>query len=257
MRLSLLVLLSSACRHRGPEGPTRLESLLVLADAAWDERGRTGLAAAEGPLLQAFAEDPHHPGVLWRLARWHVAQGLVAEAPDRARAEYAEARALAVRCLDGDPVVAQRRAQQGWEAALAVLPPERSACAAWSALAWARWMVAIGGPTATLDLAPVDALLAVTIDAADPSVRGVAVWADGLVSAVRPAWAGGDPARAADRLALAVRLEPGALVRQVDLYELAVVPAGDPEAIAALRGRILGAAAEAPEDVAARDRVGR
>lgn len=253
VHLSWLAVLLLACPKRDAD-EREMRPLLDAADAVWKDRGTLGLEAASAPLVTAWARDPRHPGVSWRLARLKVAEGLVAEDDDLARASYADARALAIGCLDQDLVFAEQRASTGWEVALEGLPVARSRCAAWAALAWSRWMEVTGGIGTSLDLDAIDALVTAAVASDDPETLSIGVWAQGVLAAVRPPWEGGSTAAAREALDRAIELEPDALVRQVDLYLLVLEPAGDPEA-PTLRDRIAAAPATTPEDRAAQQRI--
>lgn len=232
-----------------------LARLLAAADAAWDDRLALGYDAAARPLLEAFAAAPDDPDVQWRLARWRLAEGLATDDPALARSSFAEARAVAVGCVERDPGFAARKARGGWVSALTGLEPERVPCAAWGALAWSRWLERHGPEAASLDLPAIDALVDAGHAADDPAVRGIADWAGGLVDAIRPEWAGRDLVAAKTQLQQAIGAEPTDLSRQVDLYLWITVPAGTDQERDALQKRILGLPVHSPEDERARIRA--
>lgn len=251
----VVVLLLAGCPRRGPEGEARVQALVNAADAAWEDRGEIGLEAAGKPLLDAWSAAPDEPKIAWRLARWRLTEGMAAPDAGQARASYAQAREVALHCLEGDPLFVQRRASEGWVVALAGLSQERSRCAAWAAFSWTRWIELMGGGAAALDLETVDAL----IGSAEASTQGGALavtrWAEGILAAVRPSWAGQDLGRAEAALREAIRESPGSVARRVDLYRLVVAPHGAPEEREALRSEILAMPASSPEDRRARELV--
>lgn len=243
-----------ACPRRGPESTVRLDALVDAADAAWEQRGEVGLEAAARPLLDAWMVAPDDPKIAWRMARWRLAEGLVATDPDAARASYAQAREVAVGCLEDDALFVQRRAGDGWEPALAELAAPRQPCAAWAALAWARWMTTLDPAATALDLDTVSALARTGAQSPRPQFKGVARWAEGISLAVRPTWAGRDLQAAAVAFGEAIEAAPDSVARRVDLY-LHVVSVNDPAEAEALRSAILAMPARVPEDEAARARL--
>lgn len=235
------------CGHRAPDPAALLAAALARADHAWEERGTTGLDVAGAALLEAWRLSPDDPEVGWRLVRWRVAEGLATDDRRAARGAWAQGREQGVACLDADPLFRQQREAKGWEAALAVLPPEREACAAWLAMAWVRWAGALGPEASTLDLPTIDILLAAT----DPD-DDVADWASALLLGVRPTYLGGDPGSAGQRLREVAQREPTSVVRWCDLYRWAVLPTGEPGAVDALSRHIRSLQATGPEDEGAR-----
>ncbi len=252
--LSLLAVVLLGCPKKGVERDREMRTLLEQADAAWEDRGTVGLEAASAPLADAWARDPHHVGVAWRLARQRIAEGLVAEDDDLARAPFADARGLGLGCLGQDPMFAEQRAMADWTVSFEGLTVAQQRCAAWGALGWARWMEAMGGWGASLDLDAVDALVNASVASDDAVTTAIGTWAQALVAAMRPPWAGAHPAAAREAFERAIELAPDALVIQADLYLLFLDPHGDPEADA-LRARITSATAGTPEDEAAQARV--
>lgn len=208
-----------ACPHRAPDPEAAVREAVAASDAAWEHRADAGLDPVGEPLLSVWPEHLGHPEVGWRLIRWRVALGTAATDPGVARAAFAEARTDLVVCLDGDALFAQRRAAGGWAAALAELPPDRRACAAWGALAWVRWSLELGPEAASLDLPTIDAL--VEAGGAEPA----AAVARGLSLGTRPVWAGQDPDQAAVLLRRASGADPGSVVLRVDLWRVTGEPA--------------------------------
>jgi hypothetical protein len=245
----LLLLVVFGCPKRGDQKDREVRELLEQADAAWENRGQLGLEEASLSLLAAWGVDPQHIGVAWRLARQKVAEGIVAEDPNAARTLYAEARALAIGCLDRDVAFAQDRASSGWEVALENVPIARERCAAWGALAWARWMSVTGGAATAIDLDAVQSLVAATTATEDELTNDIGTWAGGVLAAVRPTWSGGSADDARTALEAAIDRAPEDLVRRADLYTLVLEPTDDPDA-ATVRAEILAATPKTPEDAA-------
>jgi hypothetical protein len=237
-----------ACPKRDPDPAVQARQLLARADQAWEQRGTIGLEEATEPLLGAYAVGPSLPGVAWRLARWHTAEGLAATDDEVAKGLFAEGRAAAVACLEASPGFDSRRAGSGWAAALADIEDPRRPCVAWAALAWSRWMALHGAEAAAVDLEAVDALVATGRDGAGPKVEPLLDQAEGILLAIRPAWAGRDPERAEALLREAVEQDPGSVVALVDLYRWVVGPFGSAEERAQLRARIEGTPPRTPED---------
>ena len=229
--------------------------------ASADRRATVGTAGDERP--GAGGEDPG--GGLWRPARssrgalaagrLKITQGLVE--PDRRASLYsfAEARALALRCLDAEPACLQRRVELGWEPALEILSPAQRPCAAYGALAWARWMEVHGGAAGEIDLDTIDLLVQAITNTGAERERRVAVWAQALMMAIRPDWHGRDLDRAQALLERAIRVEPEGLVRRADLLFLVAIPLDDLPLISTQIAHITGSASGLPEDVSARERV--
>jgi hypothetical protein len=238
----LTCLLLLACLHRAPDPAVEIAAAIAAADRAWDDRARGGLAPVGEALLDAWTLHREDPELGWRVVRLRLAEGSAATDPTVSRATFAEARAEAVACLDADPLFAQQRRDAGWDAALSRLHGRRAGCAAWGALAWVRWMRALGADAASLDLPAVDALLAATGEAT-AEAADARDWASGLVLATRPAWAGQDRARAAALLARATERDPASILRRLDWYEAT----GDERILADLRA----ATPSRPEDVGA------
>jgi hypothetical protein len=238
------------CPKRDVDPAVRRDELLKLADAAWERRADVGFEGASAPLLEAYGIAPTFPGVLWRIARLRTGEGMAAEDPDVARSAFAEARSTGAACLEGQSGFVEQRVAGGWAAALAAVTPDRTPCVAWTAFAWVRWMEIQGGAAASLDLESIDALIARVVETPDPDVQRVTVWAEGLLFAVRPTWAGRDYTAARERLERAIRLNRKELGPLVDLYGIALA-VGTPDAQAALSHRILSERATTPEDLRA------
>jgi hypothetical protein len=245
--LCLALWLLAGCPKRDLTRTDPIPALLQQADAAWERRGEDGFGPVEDLLFQAWGIRESDPEVLWRLVRLKIGQGLAQDDPVAARYEFAEARALGIQCLDGDAAFRQQRTEVSWAGAVERIGVEREDCAAWTALAWARWLEVHGGAAGALDLEPLDDLLRVQ-DGDGP--EGVGAWAGGLLAAVRPTWAGQDLERARRQLERAVQQEPRALVRRIDLFLLVQAPTMTEERDAA-RLQLKGRPADTPEDRAA------
>lgn len=243
-----------ACPKKDLDPAVRRDELLKLADVAWEQRGSIGLDTASQPLLEAYGLAPTFPGVLWRIARLRTAEGMAADDPDIARSSFAEARATGASCIEGQAGFVERRSAEGWGPALTDLTVDRAPCVAWTAFPWVRWMAIQGGDAASLDLDPIDALLARISGDQRPEVESVAVWAQGLLFAVRPIWAGRDLAAARETLEQAIRLNRRDLTPLVDLYDV-VRQVGTPEEQGQLYQRILSRPTNSPEDVRAKAQI--
>jgi len=251
-----LLLLSSACKRTAPNAAaTEAGMRLRIAERQWEQRATNGLEPVEKTLEAVYGVQPDHPEVLWQLARLKITQGLVE--PDRRASLYsfAEARALALRCLDAEPAFLQRRVELGWEPALEILSPAQRPCAAYGALAWARWMEVHGGAAGEIDLDTIDLLVQAITNTGAERERRVAVWAQALMMAIRPDWHGRDLDRAQALLERAIRVEPEGLVRRADLLFLVAIPLDDLPLISTQIAHITGSASGLPEDVSARERV--
>ncbi len=209
-----VAVLALGCPKRAIDPSVAIAAAVDASDEAWAARTEGGLAAVGAPLLDAWTLHRGHPEVGWRVVRWRIAEGDAAADPVEARASWAEARAEMMNCLDGDGLFEQRRREAGWEAALRRLAPERRACAAWGALAWARWWESLGPEAAALDLPAIDALLAAT---AEGRIEEASAWAAGIVTAHRPD-EGRDLDRAESLLRETLARDPASLRRQLDLW---------------------------------------
>lgn len=219
----LVALLACACAARRTEGEDPLSLALASADRAWERRGQDGLEPVGEALASAWALAPDEPGVRWRFARLDVAVGLVSDDEIATRRAFGRAKAHGLACLDGAAGVVEARSRLLWADAITRAGPGRAPCAAWTALAWARWRVAVG-PAGAVDDDDLAALTAALIapgaaSTADPS--GVAVWAWAIVGAVT------GQADADRRFSRAVAADPGDLVRRAD--RLALVATEDEE----------------------------
>lgn len=160
-----------------------LAAALADADAAWDARGRVGLARVHQILDGVPATRQDHPEVLWRRARVGVAQGWSEDEVVARRRAFAQARAWGMRCIQGVPA-ARRLVREGRvvEAASAV-PLDRLRCAAWAGVAWTRWLVTWERTASTVDLRVVEALLHTGDTVAD---HDIVMWSKAVFEQVRP-----------------------------------------------------------------------
>jgi len=177
------------CPKRGPVQTDPVAELLRQSDVAWERRGELGLEASEEPLDQAYVLEPRNPDVLWRLVRHQVTVGLSEESPRAALYAFAEGRSLGVACLDAVPMVAQAR-RVSWDDAIEQITPEQQPCVAWTALVWARWIAAHGGNAASLDLPRARLLADTSLTYSRDELSELGRWADGLLLATIPEWAG-------------------------------------------------------------------
>jgi len=258
MRCLLLTMLIAvgACKRVAPDpAATEAGMRLRIAERQWDQRDRNGLGPVEETLEGVYALQPDSSEVLWQLARLKIVQGLLE--PDRRAAlySYAEARALALGCLDADAAFLQRRVELGWEPAIELLDSQRMPCAAYAALAWARWMEVHGGAAGEIDLETIDLLVKVTTRSGADRERRVAVWAQALVMAIRPEWRGRDLDKAQALLERAIRVDPNDLVRRADLVFLVGVPTENEQLVANQIDKIQASESSNPEDARVRERV--
>ncbi len=258
MRWICLVLLMTlaACKRSAPNvAATEAGIQLREAERQWERRGVDGLDPVEDTLEAAYALQPDSSEVLWQLARLKVVQGMLEPDARAALYSYAEARALALQCLDADPAFQQRRVELGWEPALDLLDADHMPCAAYAALAWARWMEVHGGAAGEIDLDTIDLLVKITSRLGAERERRVAVWAQALVMAIRPEWRGRDLEKARALLERAIRVEPTDLVRRADLLFLIGIPTDDHKLVADQIEQIKNSDSGNPEDVRAQERV--
>lgn len=228
---------------------------VATADEAWRRRGQDGFDPVVAALDEAFRTSPNEPEVLWRLARLHVALGLVAETPRDAIAEYAAARAIAIDCLDLDAGALQRRADpEAVRNELSRIGERRAGCLAYATVAWSRWFAEMGGAAAAIDLPMIDALLD-RADALGAPEPGLAPWARGLLAATRPEGLGHDHERARALLERAIEAEPGDWTRRADLIVYVAAPDGDTERIRAQLAAMDERQPNTPEDRRAVERA--
>lgn len=214
------------CLHRNKtEVLDPVPDLLARADRAWEERATGGLEPVEELLGEAWQADLHRPDTQWRLARLYVEQGLAEEDRLAALGRFAEARAMAIDCLDQDTNFKAARDRNGLNRAVGRILLERQGCAAWAGMAWTRWIEAMGAEAAAVDLPAVDALnRAGQLGPEAPT----AIWAEGILLAIRPEWAGRNRDRAASLIAGTPGQQQHAWQRAADVLFNVAIPAGDP-----------------------------
>lgn len=252
MRSWLMILLLAGCARRDlAVAPSEVPELLRIADVQWEQRGEIGLERVESTLYEAYRIEPRNPEVLWRLVRLNVTMGLVEPEPRASQYAFAEARSLGMSCLELDPSFVQYRSELGWSGAVGLIDADDTACSAWTALAWARWMAAHGAAAAALDIVPLSTLITQTTELAVDDPREVVTYADALLAALRPPWEGGDLEQAGVLLARAIRLRPDELYRRVDMIRLVALPLEDDVLAREMADAILAAPAVTPEDVLA------
>jgi hypothetical protein len=258
MRWFCLVLLFgvTACRRTAPDASSSEVGMrLRIAERQWDQRARNGLGPVEKTLEAVYGLEPDHSEVLWQLARLKIVQGLLESDRRAALYSFAEARALALHCLDAQPAFLQRRVELGWEPALELVSEEQLPCAAYGALAWARWLEVHGGAAGEIDLDTIDLLVRTATRGGAERERRVAVWAQALVMALRPDWRGQDLREARALLERAIRVAPEDLVRRADLVFLVAIPLDDDALTTQQIDWILASDAMNPEDQRAQERV--
>ncbi len=218
-----ILLVLAGCLHRNKTDVVDpVPDLLARADRAWDERASGGLEPVDELLGEAWQADLHRPDTQWRLARLYVEQGLAEEDRLVAVGRYAEARAMAIACLDGDSNFEAARQRGGFSRASGRILVERQGCAAWAGMAWTRWIEAMGADAAAVDLPAVDALN--SAGAIGPHLV-TARWAQGILLAIRPEWSGRDQERAAKLIGVAPD-SADAWVRAADLLFDVAIPSG-------------------------------
>jgi hypothetical protein len=176
------MLLALACpMHAKTTDP--VAGWLDAADAAWAARADGGLTAVKLPLDAARTANPRDERVLWRVARYHVAAGLAADADSGRIREFGAAREAGLDCLAARVGGLPARPDGAWAAALSELDVGSAECLGWTAYAWTRWMAVVGGRAGAIDWPRLDAVLDRT-DAIGPPALADA--ARGLAEAIRP-----------------------------------------------------------------------
>ena len=247
--LLLCVLVGCAARSSGG-GSAVPDPRLDEVDRRWDMRGQDGFEPVadllQGPEGSVESVDPEW---LWRRVRLEVGRGLESEGDRRvAMQHYASARALGLRCLDGAPAFRQQRGERGLADAARVLPPTRVGCAAWTALAWARWAALFGGEAAAMDLPGIEALAAYSVSNSSGSIRSTGAWAEAIAVACQPDWVAEDPERATRLMQRAVELAPEQLMRQWDLVWLVAAPLGYADLESTTLEKLLESSPRTPAD---------
>ncbi len=229
----------------------RVDLRIATADRHWDARGENGFDLAESSLVDTWHRRGDDPEVIWRLVRLHVVRGMMETNRRAAVDRFAEARALGVRCLESSPGFRQRRTEASMAEALRFLDETREPCVSWTTLAWARWMVELGGDAAAMDLEQLDALIAHAEKNPLVRQRSIALWSRALVASSRPSWAGGEADVALEEMQRAVKGAPLELWRQVDLIRWVALPQGHDELARNAREALIAANPKTPEDRAA------
>jgi hypothetical protein len=218
--LWLLVWLACPMRARAVDPVT---TWIAESDAAWDSRASGGLDPVAAPLLKAQEVEPRNSQVLWRLSRYHVANGLAVPVEAISIREFAAARESGILCLSERIGGLGSRTDDEWSDAMADLTDAEKDCLGWTAYSWARWMAAIGGRAGAIDWPRLDAVLSRADHLADPALADAAI---GLADAVRPE---PDPVLAAKRLESAASREGADLIPVFDLQRFVapLAPQGD------------------------------
>lgn len=237
-------LLLLACVKRGSvEDP--VPGWIAASDAAWDARATAGLDPVRAPLLEALKIQPKNGQVLWRLSRYHVANGLTVEEETVTLREFAAAREVGILCLSDRVGGLGSRQDDAWNDAMADLTDDERDCLGWTAYAWSRWMAAIGGRAGAIDWPRLDAILSRADTLADP---GLADRAIGLADAVRPE---PDPVLAAKRLRAAAKRDGADLVPVLDLRRYVLPRLQDPELSAFVEQQLAQRKPTYPEEIGA------
>ena len=255
----LLALCLTACGGRIRNLELLVDQRILAADIAWQNRDQDGLRPLEGLLDNALRKEPSNPDFLWRQTRMLVERGLAEEAERRVALDtYGMARSRAVLCLNELPAWRARRTEVGLASALEVVDVRRRPCVAWGALAWARWIVLMGGDAAALDLNDV-ALMADWAQKTSevPAEVEAAQWAAALVQAVRPESLGGSAEKAARGLKREVKDHPNDLARRWDLLTLVAIEQGDTGLATEQRHEIAKATARTEADRAIQARAAK
>jgi hypothetical protein len=214
---------STSCALRSRSGPDPIAVQVSVVDATWAQRDAASMERVRRMLREANAISPGDPQVAWRLARLYVATGQGQVEHRRRIEDFASARAVSMGCIQASGPFTQRRAQLGWELALAEVGSEESGCVVWAAYGWARWFAEYGGAAAAMDLPALTALVsrARELEPTDPVVD----WAEALVVGTRGDDRA-DPGRAYELLE-SVAQRTGELGPWVDVVLHVAGPTGD------------------------------
>jgi len=226
---------------------------LLEVDRRWESRGLGGLEPVEALLLRPVSEPlASDPEWLWRRTRLLVVKGEITETRPRVALErYGEARALGIACLDQLPAFKQLRQEENIHVAASVISDRHMGCAAWTAMAWARWIALFGGDAGAIDLDDVEGLASHVASRGGATWRPLALWAQAVAFASRPAWRGADPDQAKSLMRRVVKMGPTERLRQWDLLRLVALPQGDEELANELIESLRRATPVTPEDRAA------
>lgn len=219
--VSSLLVLSACPWHREGGGVDLVEAPWVAeVDVLWDARGSA--APVRQALDAVLEEDPDSAAARWRMSRLHAREALGADR-DTALREVTRARDEALACLEADPVVALRRREVGWGAALEAVGPQAGPCVVWAAWSWTRWVYVFGEDAAHLDLLvlPVFVEHAGRLAASADEVR-VVRWTEAMYARID-----GDPDTDGEaQMIEVVASRPDDLAARLDLLELIALPDG-------------------------------
>lgn len=237
--LCTIAWLSAGCRLLHPEQDVDpLTGPLREADAAWLDRGSSGLGPVTASLDALLAAAPTDGRVLWRVARLRWLQGFLGDAPAAARNDWETGREYALGCLVVDPDVAASLRQAAWrltEPALLTTTPDQRPCLLWAA-ANSLALVEQRGAGALLDAEAACAMASRAMALVGPAEPGLAEWERGTC-----AWWLADDAAVA-----------------TEAWEAAFRQGGNPLYVLAPRAHVPGAATELvtkPEFALERTRV--
>lgn len=196
--------LSAGCRLLHPEQDVDpLTAPLHDADAAWLDRGSSGLGPVTTALDALLAAAPTDGRVLWRVARLRWLQGFLDDTPAAARNDWETGREYALSCLVVDPDVAASLRQAAWrvnDAALLTTTPEQRPCLLWAA-ANSLALVEQRGAGALLDAEAACAMSDRAAALVGPAEPGLAEWERGTCAW----WLTDDAATAAEAWAAALQ----------------------------------------------------
>ncbi len=153
----VLLTIVLACASRRADG--RLERALAAVDRAWAAVPVRGLEPVDTALVRAERMGGDVPEVTWRRARYHLGVASASEGTQRVRA-LAEARAVAVGCLEREPDFRAQRDGAGWTEALATVPAVATPCVLMARDAWIAWRESVGQEASAVDAPAVEALSA-------------------------------------------------------------------------------------------------
>jgi hypothetical protein len=216
--VALTVLCMLACRP--VSSPAGVVLALADVDRQWDDRGAEAHADTLRILDGLDERERATTPVMWRRARSITAGAMTMLKDSEARDAYAQARQVALDCLDADPYFRERRLAVGLVKALPSVGEERRQCVDQLAWAWTRWFVLVGHARAAIDLAEVEAL---TLANRDPTTGP---WSQGLLASANT-----DYTSARAQLERLVATHPSELHIRADLAVYVLSPQRDEEAV--------------------------
>jgi len=226
---SLLVLMIglSGCFKAQSSFERELERWEMRLDKDWRRWSTTAQLEDTMKRVEGAPEAVReHPRILWRRARLDVARAWTAVDPANKRHALVHARALSVRCIQGQATGRGRRRVQPLVQAIGNARDAKEACVVWGLHAWARWTRMVGQEVAALDGEILDAMVARLQGAKASPYRTDAAWSLGLDAVTRDV--NGQSRQSSGRLLLAISTREAEVdntsdqwVRYVDLHVLA------------------------------------